>query len=345
MNPERRASAGDTNESALALAYVALNEGETQAARELAQSVLIAARSSSNRHIEAHAWSCLAHCDRVGSRLRRASDASRRAAQLFEKIGDVNGETEALTTLAHVCMLLGRSDDSVEAALLCVRLCDQHTPQLQAVLAHNCLGIAYGWSGSFDRASATLETAIQIAGQCDPRVSTYQPRLNQVWVEAARLADERYRTGAIGSLEKMAGLVRECERLEAAGEGLTLVPGLKLLSRTVWLVMSGLLAAWRGDLGAARADRVRHTLAQWQRHLAGPCGPLGGGRTGLGPAGLGCGRKLLHRDEKPGDRRRARAARMHRPTAAQPGVRGAGQTRGGTARASRVARARAPHGQ
>jgi hypothetical protein len=201
---------------------------------------------------EARAPACLALCDRIGSRLRRASEASRRAAQLFEELGDVQGEANALATFAHVTMLLGRNDEAVEAAILGVRLCDTRAASPQAVLAHNCLGLAYTWSGDHDRADASLEAAVAVARRCVPEVSIYQPRLNQVWVEASRLLDERYQTGTMKSLARMAALADECAQLERAGKGLSVLPGLQAMARTISFASAALLGVWQGDVVAAQ---------------------------------------------------------------------------------------------
>ena len=251
MTRDARDRAGDTPDVALTAAYAALDAGRLQQARDFAQSVLLEAKGV-DLHLEARALSCLAHCDRVGSRLRRAGEASRRAAQLFEQFGDVQGEANALTTLAHVCMLLGRNDEAVEAALLCVRLCDLQVPQPQTVLAHNCLGLAYSWSGDHDRADASLELAVQVARRCVPAVSIYQPRLNQVWVEASRLLDERYQTGGMKSLKRLEALATECRELERAGEGLAVLPGLQAMARTISFASVALVATWLGDFVGAR---------------------------------------------------------------------------------------------
>jgi diguanylate cyclase (GGDEF)-like protein len=251
------------SEGTLAAAYAALDGGRVDEARELAQSVLAGARGT-DLHSEARALSCLAHCDRVGSRLRRASEAARRSAQLFEQLGDSQGEAQALVTLAHVTMLLGRNDEAMEAALLCTRLCDPTSASSLAVLAHNCLGVAYCWSGDHDRADASLELAVQLARRCVPAVSVYQPRLNQVWVEASRLVNERYQTGSMQSLQRLDQLMSECLALEQSGAGLTVLPGLKAMARTISLSSSGLLATWQGNVEAARAtiDAAKRSLSE-----------------------------------------------------------------------------------
>jgi diguanylate cyclase (GGDEF)-like protein len=83
-------------------------------------------------------------------------------------------------------------------------------------------------------------------------VRTYQPRLNRVWVEAARLTDERYQTGRMGSLDKLSELVGECWRREMSGEGLMFLPGMQPIGRTISLVMKGLHSSWQGEFDAAR---------------------------------------------------------------------------------------------
>ena len=252
-----------TADAALAAAEAALAQGQLQQARLLAQSVLNGARGA-DLDLEARALSFLAHCDRIGSRLRRSSEASRRAAQLFEQLGDVQGEANALTTLTHVLMLLGRNEEAVEAALLCVRLCEKLPPQPQTVLAHNCLGLAYSWAGDHDRGDASLELAVQAAQRCTPPVGIYQPRLNQVWVEASRLIDERFQTGAMQSLARLDELLAECHRMEHAGSGQAMLPGLQPMARSISLASSALVAVWRGDfvVAQARIDEATASLSK-----------------------------------------------------------------------------------
>ncbi|APW39629.1 hypothetical protein RD110_22465 [Rhodoferax koreense] len=249
-----RVNAGEPSldkENALSDAYAAMEEGQLERTRELAHWVLATVDEGDIRY-EARALACLAHCDRVGSKLRRASDAARRAAQLFEQLGDEHGEAHALTIYAHVTMLLGRNEEAVEAAILATRLCDVGPPRPQTVAAYNCLGLAYCWSGDHARADAALEKAVQIAQSCQPALSIYQPRLNQVWVEAARLVDERYQTGRMQGLGKLDRLMKECLALERAGQGMPMQPGLRSMARTISLASTSLVAIWQRDFSAAR---------------------------------------------------------------------------------------------
>lgn len=244
----------------LAAAQAALQAGHTEQARELAQGALADARGQAPL-VEARALALLAHCDRLGSRQRRAAEAARRSAQLFEELGDVRGETGALITLAQVSMLLGRNDEAVEAALLAVRLCEMQAVQPQSVLAYNALGLAYSWSGDHDRADAAFDKAVAVAERCEPPVSLYQPRLNQSWVEASRLVDERYQTGRLGDRSRLRRLAQECWTLEAVGQGWHVLPGMAAMGRAISRATQGLVAAWDGLLPEAQAAIDEATLA------------------------------------------------------------------------------------
>jgi len=264
LHADAAADAGDAPGAALATAWATLETGAVQKAREAAQTVLNAAIDRDDLLLEAQALSCLAHCDRVGSRLRRASDAGRRAAQLFKQIGDAEGEAQALTTLAHVCMLLGRNDEAVEAALLCVKLCHHNTPRPRAVLAYDVLGVAYSWSGDYDRAEAALDAAVNMARRT-PSGSHYQPHVDQMWVEASRLLDERYHTGSMTDLTRLRELAQECRRLETEGLALPVMPalpGLPDMRGTVPVATCALLEIWDGHLETARRaiDKARSSL-------------------------------------------------------------------------------------
>ncbi|MES2990753.1 MAG: GGDEF domain-containing protein [Pseudomonadota bacterium] len=253
---------GESAEHSLAGAYRALDHGDTQTARGLAQSVLLAAKAGADLRSEALALACLAHCDRVAQRLRRASEASRRAAEIFRRIGDNAGESAALNTFAHSTMLLGQSDEALEAALLSVQLCGVGGATASAVLAFNALGMSYCWSGMHDKAAAALDTAVLLAARCEPPMSAYQPKLNQLFVESMRLVNERYQTSAMPALTRMSQLVRECRQLERSNEELRFMPGMLPMARTISLAMKLLWAAWQRDDENARiyADRAVGSL-------------------------------------------------------------------------------------
>ena len=250
-------ASGDTTELALSEAYRALDKGDAPSARGLAQSVLLAAKANADQHSEARALACLAYCDRVTQRLRRASETSRRAAQVFERLGENAGESAALNTLAHSSMLLGRTDEALEAALLSVRLSEVQGASPAAVLAFNCLGLAYCWNGMFDKAAEALDHAIHLAARSKPTMSGYQPKLNQLFVEAMRLADERYQTSGMANVTRMGNLVWECRRLERYGEELQFMPGMLPTARTISVVMKLLCSAWQGEEKNARIYATR----------------------------------------------------------------------------------------
>ena len=249
--PSSAVPLADTADNALASAYSALDRGDAKEAREWAQSVLIAARSGGDRGLQAHALMCLAQCDRIGSRLRRAADTARRAAQIFESTGDAAGEAGALGILSQVCILLGRADEAYESALLSLRLAEAEGASPQLVVAHHTLGVASCGAGNFARAHQCLETALVVARHCQPPVGDFQLRLSQSWVEAFRLVDDRYRTHTMGQLDRMARLVEGFSGGAPDDPGSGAMAGLAPTSRTISCVMATLIATWQGRLDAA----------------------------------------------------------------------------------------------
>ena len=260
-------SVGDI-ERTLVAAFQALKAARVHTARDLAKTALFAARDAGHDFIEAKSLECIAHCDRVLQRTRRSSEASRRAARLYERLGNAIGESSALNLYAHSCMLLGRTDEALEAALLSVQLSQSDGPTPEAVFAYNSLGLSYCWSGNPEKAATCLDIAIGLAGSCDPPVSAYQPKLNQVFVEAIRISLARYRTGEMPSLQAMSHLIRQCRRFERSGESLEFAPGMLPAARIVSASMKTLYCAWGGaldnaDLYALRAQRLLGDGGTW----------------------------------------------------------------------------------
>lgn len=242
-------------------AHAALDRGDVRSGREFSQRILKAAEATSNRHFEARALLCLAHCDRMLSRYRRAHRASQRAAQLFQLLGDTSGEVMALTTHAFVSINLGRNEEAVEAALLSVRLSQFLEKDEHSVLSYNALGVAYFWSHSFEKAEQALRTATQIAERAHPRLSTFQPRVNQWWTELIRVFYERYYVGELPALEKLRALRESIIALMATGDAPGVGPGTHVTTEAVLLFGLALDQCWHGRIGQARLDV--DALADW----------------------------------------------------------------------------------
>ena len=251
----------DGLEELLKSAHAALDSGDVQAGRASSQKLLKAAEAQGNRHFEAKALLCLAHCDRMLSRYRRAHRASQRAAQLFHLLGDTSGEVMALTTHAFVSINLGRNEEAVEAALLSVRLSEFLEKDEHSVLSYNALGVAYFWSHSFEKAEQALSTATQIAERARPRLSAFQPRVNQWWTEVIRVFYERYYVGALPALEPMRGLREAVITLIAAGDAGGAEPGTHITTEAVLLFGLCLDQCWHGRIGQAKLDA--NALGGW----------------------------------------------------------------------------------
>ena len=263
METDAREPRDDGLELLLRSAHAALDRGDVQAGRTSSQKLLKAAEALKNRHFEARALLCLAHCDRMLSRYRRAHRASQRAAQLFHLLGDTSGEVMALTTHAFVSVNLGRNEEAVEAALLSVRLSQFLEKDEHSVLSYTALGVAYFWSHSFEKAEQALCTATQIAERAKPPLSTFQPRVNQWWTEVIRVFYERYYVGELPALDRMRELREAVLTLIAAGDAGGAEPGTHVTTEAVLLFGRCLDQCWHGRIGQARLDA--DALAGWAR--------------------------------------------------------------------------------
>ena len=244
-------------------AHAALDRGDVRAGREASQKVLKGAEALGDRHFEAKALLCLAHCDRMLSRYRRAHRACQRAAQLFQLLGDTSGEVMSLTTHAFVSINLGRNEEAVEAALLSVRLSQFLEKDEHSVLSYNALGVAYFWSHSFEKAEQALRTAIQIAENAAPPLSTFQPRVNQWWTEVIRVFYERYYVGELPVLMQMRRLREAIIALIASGDAGGASSGTQVTTEAVLLFGLALDQCWHGRIGQAALDV--EAMAGWAR--------------------------------------------------------------------------------
>ncbi|MBL8336871.1 MAG: GGDEF domain-containing protein [Rhodoferax sp.] len=241
-------------ETLLREAHAALDRGDVRAGRETSQRILKAAEASGHQRFEARALLCLAHCDRMLSRYRRAHRASQRAVQLFQVLRDTSGEVMALSTHAFVSINLGRNEEAVEAALLSVRLSQFLEKDEHSVLSYNALGVAYFWSHSFEKAEQALRTAVQIAEQARPALSTFQPRVNQWWTEVIRVFYERYYVGALPALDQLRTLREAVLAVMAGGDRPSNGAGTHVTTEAVLLFGLALDQCWNGRIGQAQLD-------------------------------------------------------------------------------------------
>ena len=254
MNNDDRKRSEAKLDALLKSAHLALDDGDVQAGRELSHKVLKAAQALDNRRFEAKALLCLAHCDRMLSRYRRAHRASQRAAQGFQLLGDTSGEVMALTTHAFVAINLGRNEEAVEAALLSVRLSEFVEKDEHSVLSYNALGVAYLWSHNFDKAEQALRTSIRIAEHASPRLSTFQPQINLWWTQVIRIFYERYFDGELPSLALMRVQRESVMRLLAQPDAAASQLGANVTTEAVLLFGASLDGCWHGHLEQAAQD-------------------------------------------------------------------------------------------
>jgi diguanylate cyclase (GGDEF)-like protein len=264
----------DQLDEVLRRAQLSLDSGRVSEARASAQALLGFAEQREDRLAEARALGLLGHCDRLVSRFRLAHDSSQRAAQLFKTLGDVAGEARALSTQSYVASCLGRNEDAVEAALLCVRLSEHLSdPELQSY-AHNNLGVAYLWSRRFDKATPAFEAAVTLARASRSATAAFHPGLNLACTESFRLVTERSFSGHLPNADGLQTLVdRALSELDASRQ-LGLQEGMLITMRALQFLFSALSKCWNGDpagtsrdLDDARKWTGRYQATNWLQSL------------------------------------------------------------------------------
>jgi diguanylate cyclase (GGDEF)-like protein len=256
-------------ETALQSAQAALDAGDPERGRELAVSVHQAAVAQQDRLLEAKALLCMANCDRMESRMRRAHESSQLAAHLFKRIGDTANEAAALGTLAFVASCLGLNEEAVESGLLSVRLNEAFAGSAAQAISHMYLGVAYFCSSSFDEAQSALTRAAEIADRCGHPVSPLQILQNQMWAEAIRIASDRYSTGDLPSLERLQKITEKCLEMAKQADRETVLQGSVVVLRAMRYLGSSLRHCWTGDVAQARSDlETAHAWIEQYRSMS-----------------------------------------------------------------------------
>jgi diguanylate cyclase (GGDEF)-like protein len=111
--------------------------------------------------------------------------------------------------------------------------------------------------------------SVRLAGQCSPPLSSYQPVLNQFWTECARLIDERFRTGTLGSdgMGRLDRLAAECQRLQGS-QPAPLDSRVPALGGTIGALLEAIRLTWHGAYSDAQdhldlARRLHTAALSW----------------------------------------------------------------------------------
>lgn len=252
---------GGNFDSLLAQARAKLRGGDAHACQTLAKSVMGAARARQDVALEARALLCLANGDRMAARFRRAHQSSQRAAYLFQLVGDVAGESEALTTLSYTYSVLGRSEEAVETALLSRHLSELLPVGPALALSYNYLGVAYAYGRSYDKADEAFTIAIGLLESEGRPADALLPWLNQCHAEVVRLFYERYYTGHLPDLGRLRSLGGAYPSPRDADPSAGTLQGAYVVSHALWRLLAGIENCWRGRLEEAQADIA--TCAAW----------------------------------------------------------------------------------
>lgn len=235
-------------------AHSALQSGSATAAREAAKSALQIAQAKKEPLMEAEAHLCLANSDRMVSRIRRAQISSQRAAFLFQLGGDVSGEALALSTVSYTFSVLAQVEESIEAALLSVKLNEQSGGGMSLSNSYNYLGVAYSYGWNFKEADDAFVRAIEIHEAAAPLADSYLPRMNQRGMEIIRVFYARYFDGKLPSLDRLSNLREQQAAVAARASVKSPLQGAYVQSQAIILLADGFENCWRGNLTQASAE-------------------------------------------------------------------------------------------
>lgn len=235
-------------------AYGALQSGSATAAREAAKAALQIAQAKKEPLMEAEAHLCLANSDRMVSRIRRAQISSQRAAFLFQLGGDVSGEALALSTVSYTFSVLAQVEESIEAALLSVKLNEQSGGGMSLSNSYNYLGVAYSYSWNFKEADDAFVRAIEIHEAEAPLADSYLPRMNQRSMEIVRAFYARYFEGKLPNLDRLSKLREQQAGVSASARDKSPLQGAYIQSQAIVLLADGFENCWSGRLSHAKTD-------------------------------------------------------------------------------------------
>jgi diguanylate cyclase (GGDEF)-like protein len=231
---------------------LALQHGDIAHGVALSKAALAQAQQQRDLHSEARALLFLARADLMVTHLRRARDTAQRVVALFQRCEDPVREAEALCVLAPALSALGHADEGAEAALIALKLL-ANSPATAQAQAHNSVGIAYYYAGSFDRASAAFEQAIGLQESQGDWMGAYQPRADQRVMEVTRCFYDRYYHGAFGNLAQLAELRKQQGRAVQAPPNLRVMQGAHLKTQALMGLCDGFEACWQGQLEIAQS--------------------------------------------------------------------------------------------
>jgi diguanylate cyclase (GGDEF)-like protein len=133
----------------------------------------------------------MAYCDLAASRVKRARDGARGAAERLKEAGATSDEIDALSLLSRAATQLGRSVEAVEAGAMAVRLSEE-VPQGQwTARANLSLAIAYAWAGAAAQADRAFEGAGQAARLHASVAGQLEVSVERLWGHLVRWARER----------------------------------------------------------------------------------------------------------------------------------------------------------
>lgn len=232
--------------------------------KSLVLPVLEAAERAGDLSMQARALACLAQCEDGLCQRRSAHSVSTRAAQLFQTLGNLEGEAAALTTLSMVSSVLGRNEAAVEAALLALELSKRADNPQSVSVAYAKLGHSLALGRTFDEAMEALGQAEALAVECSSVPDELGALVLQGMCQVLRGVTLRHEGSGGPSVEQAHELLERIERFVSGHDMVALAQPDQMLVQVFLELVSSVLHCWCGKVQTAnmKLESARSWLAR-----------------------------------------------------------------------------------
>lgn len=242
----------------------------------MATSVLAAALSVDDKHLQGRALTLMADCDNLLSAHEAAFEQSTRALVLLKAVGDVGEEGKALAVLAYAASALGRNEQAIEAATLAVQLSQMNGDLSRLCEANIQLGLSLVHAHCFDAAAEALHEARRLGKESNTLVNVLLSLILEGSCEMTRLICERHETGCIKSLDAFQGVHARLEDFASSHDMEALAEPDQRPMQISWRMISSVLHSWLCNTGRAEAELAvanawlhENPVAPWLESLRG----------------------------------------------------------------------------
>lgn len=264
---------GVITEQFLELSQERLLLADTTTGRDLALEALL--RSSKDSHRQAQAYLILARLDILDSKLSRAAQFAKLAADGFGDTQDPVSQASALSAFGYAASALKNDALSIEAIRRGQTLVDGHGKALARADCLNYLGLAHMWAGDQEQSHRALNDSLWFALEANR--GQFQPLVNICIAEVmAHHHSVHVLKDGQGDLDSLFSVTRHCDVVRRAGVPAVLNKGTTGAGLTALLEFAlAYCCAQRKDFGqamlhirACRESVTRWSPSTWLKALA-----------------------------------------------------------------------------